>query len=314
MAEQPRPNQPVDALLAQVRDLTTTPAQLQQIATHAPEHPELIAPLLAHPNIYPQLAQWLRGLQPEQDQQRGYLAGPAATGVAASAATTTGLAATQAGTGAVTAGGTDLAGQIASGAIPPIPSIDPVAHTATSAASIPPIHPTTATAAATKTATGLTAGKVVAGVATVAVVAGGGTAGYIALNNNATNTTTETLATAPAHASLSEDALLELLKTAPVTDFDRQLFTDNVGFLGTPEDAQLPEGATTFDDGAIWSPTETIDASSGTEGALGLYIDGYPRDEFSAGHERNTASAAWEIPPYVGDVNGDGANDIVTLT
>ncbi|WP_156877144.1 hypothetical protein [Pseudoclavibacter soli] len=121
MTEQPHPNQPVDALLAQVRELTTTPAQSQQIATHAPEHPELIAPLLAHPNIYPQLAQWLRGLQPEQDQKRGYLAGPAATGIAASAATTTGLAATQAGTGVTAAGGTDLAGQIASGTSPRIP-------------------------------------------------------------------------------------------------------------------------------------------------------------------------------------------------
>jgi hypothetical protein len=131
----------LDALLAPARDLTATPLQLQQLGAQAAQHPELIAPLLAHPNMYPQLAQWLRELQPEEDSKRSGLVGPAATGIGTAAATTTGLAAAQVGAGAgATAASTDAAG----------------------------IAATAAGAAATKTAAGLTAGKVIAGVAGVA--------------------------------------------------------------------------------------------------------------------------------------------------
>lgn len=175
----------------------------------------------------------------------------------------------------------------------------------------------TTTSAAGTTATGLGAGKITAAIASIAILVGGGTAGYIALNGaSTTDTTAQTAptATAPAHASLSEDALLALLPTAPIIDFDRQFILDNAGFLGTPEDARLPDEMTAFSDGAAWTPTETLSTGHDAEGALGIYIDGYPRDEFSAGHERETLLADYAIAPYVGDVNGDGANDIVTLT
>ncbi|WP_028245669.1 hypothetical protein [Pseudoclavibacter soli] len=332
---------PVDALLAQVRDLTTTPAQLQQIATHAPEHAELIAPLLAHPNIYPQLAQWLRGLQPEQDQKRGYLAGPEATGVAASAATTTGLAATQAGTGATAAGGTDLAGQIASGAIPPIPSIDPIAHTATSAASlppidpastvtahaasgaatpIPPVDPTTATtatgkaaaatagkagaAAAAKTGTGLSAGKIIAGLAAATLVAGGGTAGYLALNSS--DDTTETASTSaepsetlPAAASLSDDELLALLKTAPVGDLERSYLTDIAAFNGG-----TAPSLTSYSGSLLTVSASGVSIRVTNDGSL-ITSTNFPTLS-SYGITRSQR-------PAVRDVDGDGIKDIVTI-
>lgn len=331
---------PVNALLAQVRDLTTPPAQLQQIATHAPEHPELIAPLLAHPNIYPQLAQWLRGLQPEQDQKRGDLAGPAAAGVAASAATTTGLAATQAGTGAVTAGGTDLTGQIASGAIPPIPSIDPVAHTATSAASlppidpagtaahavsgaatpIPPVDPTTATAAtgkaaaaaagkagaaaAAKTGTGLSAGKIIAGLAAATLVAGGGTAGYLALNRSddtaeTASASAEPSETLPAAATLSDDELLALLKTAPVGDLERSYLNDIAAFNGG-----TAPSLTSYSGSLLTVSASGVSIRVTNDGSL-ITSTNFPTLS-SYGITRSQR-------PAVRDVDGDGIKDIVTI-
>lgn len=129
---------PVDALLAQIRDLTTTAAQLQQIAAHAPQHPELIAPLLAHPNTYPQLAQWLRGLQPQNDPSAARYIGPAVSGIGASAATTIGLATSQA-SGTGTAAGTDLAGAPGATATPAASQVSGVAPaSAPGAPSLPP--------------------------------------------------------------------------------------------------------------------------------------------------------------------------------
>lgn len=213
---------PVDALLAQVRDLTTTAAQLQQIAAHAPQHPELIAPLLAHPNTYPQLAQWLRGLQPQNDPSAARYIGPAVSGIGASAATTIGLATSQA-SGTGTAAGTDLAGAPGATATPaasqvsgvapasapgaPVSPADPsaISQTFTPAAhvdpaatsqafgGIPPVNTAGSAAQAAAAAGragatvgakagGLSAGKVIAGLVAVVLVAGGGTAGYLTLN------------------------------------------------------------------------------------------------------------------------------------
>lgn len=341
---------PVDALLAQIRDLTTTAAQLQQIAAHAPQHPELIAPLLAHPNTYPQLAQWLRGLQPQNDPSAARYTGPAVSGIGASAATTIGLATSQA-SGTGTAAGTDLAGAPGATATPaasqvsgvapasapgaPVSPADPsaISQTFTPAAhvdpaatsqafgGIPPVNTAGSAAQASAAAGragatvgakagGLSAGKVIAGLVAVVLVAGGGTAGYLALNDGlpwggetsgdaATSAPVEPSETGPTAASLSDDELLALLKTAPAGQLERDYISSIASALG---------GSAT----APSSYTGSVLSASFNGSTVRVVNDGtlITESEFP---DLSSYQAKRSQQPAIRDVDGDGVRDIVTI-
>ncbi|NYJ96384.1 hypothetical protein HNR18_000256 [Pseudoclavibacter caeni] len=159
----------------------------------------------------------------------------------------------------------------------------------------------TAAAAGAAKAGGLGLGaKLGIGAAAVTLAAGGGTAGYTAWHN-AQTPATETTQTTPSHASLTEDALRQLLKTAPLTDNDIKVTSyrshSNMDRVTTPRH---------FSDGLIDVTYQDMQAALTNDG----------RDEFTPIGDSNRATLTSQDPyraPVVTDVNGDGVNDIVSL-
>jgi hypothetical protein len=220
-------------------------------------------------------------LDPDDDETvltSAVLPGVAAAGVAAAGAAAAGSAATGIGLAGTSAAGTaSAAGAGSTGA----------AHTAAAAG------------AAKAGGLGLGA-KLGIGAAAVTLAAGGGTAGYTAWHN-AQTPATETTQTTPSHASLTEDALRQLLKTAPLTDNDIKVTSyrshSNMDRVTTPRH---------FSDGLIDVTYQDMQAA--------LTYDG--RDEFTPIGDSNRATLTSQDPylaPVVTDVNGDGVNDIVSL-
>ncbi|MCD7101195.1 variant leucine-rich repeat-containing protein [Pseudoclavibacter sp. 13-3] len=284
------------ALLAGAHDPRTTPAQLQAIAQYATHMPQLIPGLLAHPNMYPALAQWLRALPgvatgathtaspDDADDDETVLASTilpgAAAAVSAGGVTAAGLAGTTGAGAATEAAGLTVSAPLAAG------------HVAAAA----PAGSAGAAGAGTATASGAAAGaKIAAGVAAAAVATGGGTIGYIAWQNNQAETTTDTVAAAPAHASLSDTALRELLKTAPVSDSDRALL-----------------GYKTDDPSSLHYTESWLAPAISRENFLGVTIDGTFR--LQADQAQIDPSRTTSQKPFIHDVNADGAADVVSIS
>jgi hypothetical protein len=171
----------------------------------------------------------------------------------------------------------------------------------------------TAAAAGAAKAGGLGLGaKLGIGAAAVTLAAGGGTAGYTAWHN-AQTPATETTQTTPSHASLTEDALRQLLKTAPLTDNDRTVLSD-----GT--DLSTPSTLKNFTDGKAYAENWT--SPTPDAGGWTYYADEQPR-ELSIGvavpnHYTGDTSAAGTALPLsettaVFDINGDGADDVLAF-
>ncbi|MCD7101194.1 variant leucine-rich repeat-containing protein [Pseudoclavibacter sp. 13-3] len=299
------------ALMAGAHDPRTTPAQLQAIAQYATHMPQLIPALLVHPHLYPALDQWLRNVAadhaPDNRQRRPALLIPAAGSAASAAtATATGLAMTEGATGVGAASSTATAGTTtAASTVTPV-----VVPTATSASAAAP-----ATTAATTVKAGSIGiiGKIGIGAAAVALAAGGGTTTYVAAQHSDA-APVETTEAAPAHASLSDDALRKLLKTAPLTDADRRQLTD-----GTNRD--VPSSVQNFTNsvatGENWT-APTPDASGWTP----YYLDEPPKVQVGLASNRDQPDSSYNEAPKeypieentaISDVNGDGSNDILAF-
>ncbi|MFU0804936.1 MAG: VCBS repeat-containing protein [Pseudoclavibacter caeni] len=280
-----------------------------------PQLPQLAPVLLAHPAMYPQLAAWLTQQQATTAQGTATTATPTAAtgiaptgtpalldpdddetvltsavlpGVAAAGVAAAGVAAAGAAAAGAAATGIGLAGTSAAGTA-----------SAAGAGSTGAAHTAAAAGAAKAGGLGLGA-KLGIGAAAVTLAAGGGTAGYTAWHN-AQTPATETTQTTPSHASLTEDALRQLLKTAPLTDNDIKVTSyrshSNMDRVTTPRH---------FSDGLIDVTYQDMQAALTNDG----------RDEFTPIGDSNRATLTSQDPyraPVVTDVNGDGVNDIVSL-